>query len=121
MSFDWREYLALARGLAGDSDASYSAEAARRAAISRAYYGAFGFARGVAQVKEGFAPAGSADDHRCLREHFQRHGRVAIASHLNRLRKWRNDCDYNDHVAALDTLVQRAVQLADEVVRKLEE
>lgn len=48
MSFDWREYLALARGLAGDSDASYSAEAARRAAISRAYYGAFGFARGVA-------------------------------------------------------------------------
>lgn len=27
----------------------------------------------------------------------------------------------NDHVAALDTLVQRAVQLADEVVRKLEE
>lgn len=36
MSFDWREYLALARGLDGDSDALYSAEAAQRAAMSRA-------------------------------------------------------------------------------------
>ncbi|OAN44304.1 hypothetical protein A6A03_17290 [Chloroflexus islandicus] len=82
MSFDWREYLALARGLAGDSDASYSAEAAQRAAMSRAYDGAFGFARDVAQAKEGFSPAGSADDHRRLREHFQRYGRITVDSHL---------------------------------------
>lgn len=34
MAFDWREYLAFAKELAGDASTSYSVEAARRAAIS---------------------------------------------------------------------------------------
>ncbi|WP_322489811.1 hypothetical protein [Chloroflexus sp.] len=34
LSFDWREYLAFARGLVSDCDVSYSAKAARRAAHS---------------------------------------------------------------------------------------
>ncbi|WP_322489812.1 hypothetical protein [Chloroflexus sp.] len=46
---------------------------------------------------------------------------ITVAPHLNQLRKLRNDCDYNDYVAALDTLVQHAVQLTDKVVRELEE
>ncbi|MCS6889062.1 MAG: hypothetical protein NZQ09_12715 [Chloroflexus sp.] len=120
MAFDWREYLALAKELAGDASASYSVEAARRAAISRAYYGAFCFARNVAQAKEGFIPSGSADDHRYLRDHFQKHGRLAVASQLNRLRQWRNNCDYEDRVAGIEHLVQIAIRSADRVVQELE-
>jgi len=41
MSFDWSEYLDIARELAGQATASSSAEAKKRCAISRAYYAAF--------------------------------------------------------------------------------
>ena len=45
MNFDWSEYLNIARELAGQATASFSAEAKKRSAISRAYYAAFCSAR----------------------------------------------------------------------------
>ena len=44
MPFNWREYLELARFLAGQAGPGFSQEAAARAAISRAYYAAYGYA-----------------------------------------------------------------------------
>ncbi len=41
MSFDWQEYLDLARNMSGESSNPPSQEACLRCAISRAYYAAF--------------------------------------------------------------------------------
>lgn len=63
MGFDWNEYLILAQFLGGDCGISYSEEAARRAAVSRAYYAAFCSARNYASSKLGFIPTKTGKDH----------------------------------------------------------
>jgi hypothetical protein len=88
--FDGREYLELAKALAGMQTAGYSQEAAERSAVSRAYYAAFGCARNYAQNALGFTPQAGSEDHRRLREHFRQQGLLRLASDLNRLRAWRN-------------------------------
>jgi RNA-splicing ligase RtcB len=54
MPFDWREYLNLARQLAGLQGSDYSQEAVERSAVSRAYYAAFCWARNYAEKNRGF-------------------------------------------------------------------
>jgi hypothetical protein len=54
MPFDWREYLNLARQLAGLQGSDYSQEAVERSAVSRAYYAAFCWARNYAEKNLGF-------------------------------------------------------------------
>lgn len=118
MPFDWREYVELAKDLAGQAKAAYSTEAAQRSAVSRAYYGAFCFARNYAQTHLGFQDTGKAEDHIKLREHLTRNGRAKLASALNKLRGWRNDCDYEDEVPNIGRLVQSAIRLAEQVIQQ---
>jgi EAL domain-containing protein (putative c-di-GMP-specific phosphodiesterase class I) len=48
VGFDWREYIELARELAGLRGSGYSQEAAERSAVSRAYFEAsIGLAHGL--------------------------------------------------------------------------
>jgi hypothetical protein len=57
MAFDWREYLALAKWLQTNTTPGMSDECARRTAIGKAYYAAFGYARNHARESSGpFAP-----------------------------------------------------------------
>lgn len=52
MTFDWTEFLKLARELqerADDADLPFAPEAAKRTAVSRAYYAAFCHARNYAE------------------------------------------------------------------------
>ena len=63
MGFDWREYLILAQFLQGHSEIKYSEEAARRAAVSRAYYAAYCHARNYARDKLNFVPERKGIDH----------------------------------------------------------
>jgi hypothetical protein len=119
MTFDWRAYFDLARHLRGDVGAPFDQEAAVRSAVSRAYYAAFCHARNFARDKQGFSPTGSAEDHRFLRQHFQRRGRVAIAANLQELRQWRNKCDYEDVVANLAQLVSSAITQSEQVLNSL--
>ncbi len=117
MSFDWKEYLELAKRLIGQPGAGYSQEAAERSAVSRAYYAAFCWARNYAKANLGFRPTGGAEDHRRLREHLGQSDRSQLASHLNRLRGWRNACDYNDRVLGLSRMVNVAIRVADRVIQ----
>jgi len=117
VSFDWREFLELAKGLAGWPGVNYSAEAARRSAVSRAYYAAFCWARGYAETNLGFRRTGTAEDHRLLRELFKKR-KPLLASTLNRLRGWRNDCDYEDQISNLHYYVQNAIKAAGDVIRQ---
>ena len=107
MRFDWREFLDLAYFLGGERDIRYSQESAYRSAVSRAYYAAFCYARNYARDNEEFTPTGSPEDHRKLREHFRRRKRVNIAACLDELRRWRNDCDYEDIVNNVEEKVKR--------------
>jgi uncharacterized protein (UPF0332 family) len=119
MGFDWREYLELAKDLAGQRGAGYtSSEAAWRSAVSRAYYSAFCWVRNYAEVKLGFQMKQTADDHRSLREHLKRRGKKQVASRLNRLREWRNACDYNDKVDDLGHCVSTAIEFATKIIEE---
>ena len=60
MSFDWIEYLNLARKLSGKPLQSVAPEAEERAAISRAYYAAFCKARNHLRNNEGYVKISSS-------------------------------------------------------------
>jgi len=117
MPFDWREYLELARELAGLRGSGYSQEAADRSAVSRAYYAAFCWARNYAEAKLGFSPQKGPDDHKRLREHLQNQGHSGLASDLNKLRGWRNACDYDDQVPQLHQQVNFSIKVADKIIQ----
>jgi uncharacterized protein (UPF0332 family) len=118
MPFDWREYLELARELAGLRGSGYSQETADRSAVSRAYYAAFCWARNYAEAKLGFRSQKTADDHKLLREHLKRQGHQELASDLNRLRVWRNNCDYDDDVPNLRQQASNSIRLAEKVIQQ---
>jgi uncharacterized protein (UPF0332 family) len=118
MPFDWREYLDLARELAGLQGSGYSQEAAERSAVSRAYYAAFCWARNYAEKNLGFQPEGKPSDHAKLREHLQKKGYPELASGLNKLREWRNACDYDDQVSKLHQQVSSSLKVADKIIQR---
>jgi len=106
MPFDWREYLEVARYLQGQGTPAISPEAALRVAIGRAYYAAYGYAHHYARDYLGFVPRGRLEDrtqdHGRLRAHLRQRRRAFVASKLERLRDWRNICDYDDAPTAFD-------------------
>ncbi len=118
MSFDWREYLELAKDLAGEPSSGYSKEASQRSAVSRAYYASFCWARDYAEAHWGFSPERTGDDHRLLREHLRKRGMVKMASDLSKLRGWRNACDYENQVPSLHQYTSNSTKLADKIIRQ---
>ena len=82
MRFDWTEFLRLAVDLAGRT----TDEAARRSAVSRGYYAAFGVARDFAVRELHFIPTGRADDHRKVTDLLYRRGWGELASRLDKAR-----------------------------------
>lgn len=121
MPFDWKDYLQLARALVGQVSLGGFTEALQRTAVSRAYYAAFCFARNYAEARLKFQRTGGPQDHRMLREHLKNSGKpqlAQLASSLNKLRLWRNDCDYEDEVTNIKQYVQSAIQVADQVIQE---
>lgn len=110
MSFDWREYCALAERLALGAVKSASAqqqEAEYRAACSRAYYGAFNVAlSSLAQIWRESAPRGASKHQFVIHRYSQYTVKGAseektlafrgIGGKLIRLRAYRNTADYDD-------------------------
>jgi len=119
MAFAWEDYLKLARSLQGQSGAAAIQEAAHRSAVSRAYYAAFCHARNYARDSEGFLPSRGPKDHELVRDHYQRKGRPGLALDLDRLRAWRNRCDYDDTVTELAQMLPAALKSAQDILRRL--
>ena len=120
--FDWSDYLDLARALSGPHGPSVSvqlSEATSRSAVSRAYYAAFCHARNYAQRHLGYVSNNAPSDHGTLRQHYSLHGMKSVADSLDKLRGWRNQCDYRDVVNALQTIVRRSLREADSVINQL--
>jgi len=71
-----------------------NAEEFERTAVSRAYFGAFCYARNYAIAFLRFTPRDLNEDHGRLRNHLWERKRQGDAKRLQRLRQWRNDADY---------------------------
>lgn len=95
MPFDWTEYLKLAEFLHTCKD-GFSREATLRSAISRAYYAAFCEARRHAVTEMSFPDNRDSKDHELLKRHYRSNKMSGVADRLDKLRQWRNECDYDD-------------------------
>lgn len=118
MSFSWSDFLTLAEELANGPDPAVG-EASLRTATSRAYYAAFGESREYAVRQLGFVPTKKPEDHKRLRIAFENAGMYDVAQSLNRLRGWRNDCDYDSTVPVGTQYPTSAVAVAKKVLQRL--
>lgn len=123
MSFNWTEYLNLARSLVGQSTASPSEEAKKRCAISRAYYAALLIARThLASQSPPVIPTYRDNIHKFVPDELQKtHNRNAqkAAAELRRMRKDRGKADYDDAVQNLSTIASISIRRAESVIRLL--
>lgn len=119
MVFNWHDYLRLAEILVRGERPENLAEAIYRTAVSRAYYAAFCLTRNYAEDKLGYRRKGNHKEHGELREYLKKQGKVKMASRLNRLRSWRNKCDYKDRVSELHQLAHKAIREAQQVLREI--
>ena len=106
MSFKWVQYLHLAE-LLNENES----EAAKRAAISRAYYAVFCICRNFARDNKELIPSTSADDHSLVIEHFKASNnpkRQLIGSLLRRMRESRNSADYDDELIGFPDLMSKS-------------
>jgi uncharacterized protein (UPF0332 family) len=126
MKFDWSEYLNLAQELAGTK-----VEANLRSAVSRAYYSVFCLARNYLRDIEQDPRLSrnktyDINDHQYVAEEFI-HNRsksqimIEIGKDLTRLRKMRNQADYEDTMFNLQKEAKRALMLAENIISKLNE
>ena len=125
MSFNWSEYLNIARELAGQATASSSDEAKKRCAISRAYYAAFCSARNYLRDKDNDLniPVGG-DVHGYVRRQFKTSKdkvRREVGEDLARLAIKRKNADYEDIVPLrnLDDETYVALNWSQEVISDL--
>lgn len=120
MAFDGKDSLKLAEFLGGRGGSGYSEEAAYRAAVSRAYFAAFGHALHTEADRGRFRPSGRSDDHARLRAHLLKMDDGESANELETLRIWRNQCDYAKVVIGnLSQIVKDALESAEIVIDKV--
>lgn len=123
MSFQWLEYLALAHELNGKSMETVAPEARWRAAISRAYYATYNYARlyALASDKSVTFPK-HADAHALVAAWFTNQPdttKQLVGWDLGTLRSMRNQADYNDSVNRPDKVAAYALELAEGIISKV--
>ncbi|MCW6051502.1 HEPN domain-containing protein [Lyngbya sp. CCAP 1446/10] len=126
MKFDWSEYLNLAQELAANTE-----ESKLRSAISRAYYSVFCLARNYLRDIEQDPRLSrnktyDINDHQYVAEEFiynrsKSQKITEIGRNLTRLRKIRNQADYEDTIFQLQKEVVRALSLAQDIISALRE
>ena len=98
MSFEWQDFLTLARQLESSALADPVCEAKLRSAISRAYYAAFSIARTHLEDRLGFDVADKAHIHQRVWDEFKESGdrsRKKIGYNGDRLKDKRESADYD--------------------------
>lgn len=113
MSFDWEEYVYLAEELLNRKE-----EASLRSSISRSYYGAFCLARN----RKGYKNYTGTDIHwKVINEYKNSSDRNEqnIGRILDKLRKSRNDADYNEDRPINKGFAERMVYLAKGILANI--
>ena len=128
MAFNWSEYLAVARWLAANAGQAAvggtqpSEEAMHRAAISRAYYGAFGSAMALLVSRREYTPQIDGTDHGLVAAHFRQHNsptRKNIGQALTRLRDRRRRADYDASQFDTASMCHASITAAQDVIARL--
>lgn len=119
MNFTWNNYFEFAKFLAGDTSITPHPDAKTRSAVSRAYFAAYCYSRNYACKFLEFKPIDDVDDHKELRKCLAKNKLRRVADNLIRLRRLRNDCDYNDSVPDLSGVVVKSLERAGKVFKEL--
>jgi hypothetical protein len=121
MPFDWKTFVSLARDLQKQAATVSNSEAFLRSAVSRAYFGAFGYACSYAKHFLQFQARELVEDHGRLREHLKRKRRKGDSDRLEQLRQWRNKADYSNDLPWPDppVTVATAIKWAEAVFASL--
>ena len=119
MDFDWKQYYYLAQNLHGDTSVTSNSEAKKRSAVSRLYFAAYCLSRNYARKFLKFTITRDVGDHSELRTHLQINGFTGIARMLSDLRRFRNDCDYEDVVPNLEGLVRMSLERTQKILDQL--
>ena len=127
MSFDWKDYLELARQLGESSPDEALYEACLRSAISRAYYAVFMIARTHLEENESFTPDSKRSVHQQVWRRFQSNtddNRQKIKEDGERLKKDRAKADYQRDYRSQYGAIAKDVTLdiltAEEVIASIE-
>jgi len=118
MSFDWTEFLHLAKELAGRGKTAPAQEAKLRSAISRAYYAAYCKARN----QLGPIPIHVQNKHTYVWNYFQNSRDPTlkeIGKDGRRLRLDRNRADYDNSIANLSSLTLADLILSESIIARL--
>ncbi|HHT9124250.1 MAG TPA: hypothetical protein ACFYD6_00355 [Candidatus Brocadiia bacterium] len=110
MSFDWKDYVYLADNLLNQTGESYL-----RSSISRAYYGVFCIARNRKGYK---SYTGQDNIHwKVINEYKSSSNKNEqnIGRILDKLRKTRNDADYDEDKPITKAIAQRGVLSAKQI------
>ena len=95
--FEWEYFISTAERLAEvacDTNRPFAErEADARSAVSRAYYALFNVCLEWAEEEGLYTSRGDGNDHTRLRSSIA-HTNRSLADKLQRLRMWRNGCDY---------------------------
>ncbi len=127
MSFNWLDYLTVARELAEqaqDPAGQVAGEARLRSAISRAYYAAFHTARAYLRDKDKDPSIeGRGNIHAYVRQQFKispDRRRKRIGATLHRLLDNRQRADYEDTYVNLVVNTRIAIKAAERVIAALD-
>lgn len=116
MSFDWNDYVHLAEELLQRND-----ESCIRSSISRAYYGVFCIARNRKGYQD-YSPKRSENIHWVVINAYKNSSDVQeqnIGRILDKLRRARNDADYDERKLLNRNIAERAVLNAKNIMNLL--
>ncbi len=116
MSFDWTDYLQLAKELATNPD-----EANKRSAISRAYYCIFNLAKDLAENQLGYQHSSYQNSHKPMWDKFEGRGKTLKAIHSKglSLKRRREQADYYKDFSELETSLGFAIAEAEAALQYL--
>ncbi len=121
MTFNWSEYLSLARQLARQAPFAAAREARLRSAVSRAYYSVYCLARNRL-VSEGHVIPRDVNPHTYVIDQFRNSPdtkRGQLGLNLDRLRTDRNKADYFNSFQGLELTTPLDIALAEQALQAL--
>lgn len=123
MSFDWNEYLLLAKELSGNDSLKGNKEAKLRSAISRAYYSAIIQARTkICELNEEKYPHRNTHGWTIKRYLSQMNPLAkSIGDRLKRLKKRREKADYEDYIKNLEAELTSALIESEKLIRDIKQ
>ena len=124
MTFDWVEYLTLARCVVAKGDlATVSAESRFRCAAGRAYYAALCTAAAYLSADIGETPPQDHEYHEFVISRFrdaQERSWKRVGSWLDQLREHRRHADYDGSVRNWPSKADLSIALSEGAIRDLE-